>query len=136
MASKLRYMLDTNVVIYIMNGRSDRAFFEMTRHDRGEICIPAMAYAELCFGAEGSNRKEESIRCLEKFLEGVEIVDFDAKAAKEYGRIRQFLKRQGTPIGDHDALIAAQANSLDLTLVTRNVRELSRVPGLEVADWT
>lgn len=136
MASKLRYMLDTNMVIYIMNGRSDRAFFEMTRHDREEICIPAMVYAELRFGVESSNKREESIRCLEKFLEGITILDFDVEAAKEYGRLRAVLKRRGTPIGDHDMLIAAQANSLDLTLVTHNVKEFARVPGLEVADWT
>lgn len=136
MASKLRYMLDTNTVIYIMNGRSDRAFFEMTRHDREEICIPAMVYAELRFGVEGSDKREESIRCLEKFLEGIAIVDFEAGAAREYGRLRATLKKQGTLIGDHDMLIAAQANSLDLTLVTHNVREFARVPGLEVADWT
>lgn len=135
MASKRRYMLDTNMVIYIMNGRSEKAFFEMTRHDRGEICISSIVYAELCFGAEGSSRREESAKRLEKFLEGIEVVEFDAKAAGEYGRVRQYLKQKGTPIGDHDILIGAHANSMDLTLVTHNVREFARVPGLEVADW-
>lgn len=135
MTSKLRYMLDTNMVIYTMNGRSEKAFFEMTRHDREEICISSMTYAELCFGAEGSSRREESMKRLEKFLEGIEIVEFGAEAAGEYGRIRQYLKQKGTPIGDHDMLIAAHANSLDLTLVTHNVREFARVPGLEVVDW-
>lgn len=136
MVSRLRYMLDTNMIIYILNGRSDRAFFEMTRHDREEICISVVTYAELRFGIEGSSRREEAARRLEKFLEGIAILDFDVVAAKEYGRIRQYLKQRGEPIGDCDMLISAQANSMDLTLVTHNVREFARVPGLEVADWT
>lgn len=136
MSSRLRYMLDTNVIIDTLNGRSKRAFFEITRHDREELCISAVAYAELYFGIEGSNQKEKSAECLEKLLEGIEVLGFGAEAAREYGRVRQFLRKRGTPIGDHDILIAAHANSLDLTLVTHNVREFARVPGLEVADWT
>lgn len=136
MVSKLRYMLDTNAIIDTLNGRSERVFFEITRHDREELCVSSIAYAELYFGIEGSNKKEESIKCLEKFLDGIEVLDFDAEAAKEYGRVRQFLRRRGTPISDRDMLIAAHANSRDLTLVTHNVREFARVPGLEVADWS
>lgn len=135
MVSKLRYMLDTNMIIYIMNGKSERAFFEMTRHDREEICISSIVHAELYYGIEGSSRKAETINWLEKFLEGIAILDFGVEAAREYGRIRQYLKREGMPIGDHDMMIAAHANSMDLTLVTHNVREFTRVPGLEVADW-
>lgn len=136
MTGKLRYMLDTNVVIDTLNGRSERAFFEITKHDRGELCISSVTYMELYFGIEGSNKKEKSIECLEKFLDGIVILDFGVLAAKEYGRVRQILKRQGRPIGDHDVMIGAHANSMDLTLVTRNVREFARVPGLEIADWT
>ena len=135
MASRLRYMLDTNTVIYIMNGRSDRAFFEMTKCDREEICISSVVYAELCFGAEGSNRRDETVGRLEKFLEGIAVLDFGVEAAREYGRVKQYLRRKGTLIGDHDMLIGAHANSMDLTLVTHNVKEFARIPGLEVADW-
>lgn len=135
MANKLRYMLDTNMVIYILNGRSERAFFEMTRNDREEICISVVTYAELLFGIEGSSRKAESAKRLEKFLEGITILEFGVEAAREYGRIKQYLRQEGMPIGDHDMLISAHANSADLTLVTHNVREFVRVPGLEVADW-
>lgn len=136
MANKLRYMLDTNMIIYMINGRSERAFLEMTRHNREEICISSIAYAELCFGIEGSDRREESARRLEKFLEGITILNFGIEAAGEYGRIRQHLKQRGVLISDHDMLIGAHANSADLTLVTHNVKEFVRVPGLEVADWT
>ncbi len=136
MANKLRYMLDTNIIIYILNGRSDQAFSEMTRHNREEICISSITYAELYFGIEGNSRKAEAIQRLEKFLEGMTVLDFGVEAAREYGRIRQHLKRERRPIGDHDVLIAAHANSMDLTLVTYNVKEFARVPGLEVADWT
>lgn len=135
MASKLRYMLDTNVIIDTLNGRSERAFFEITKHDKEELCISAVTYAELYFGIEGSNQREKSAECLEKFLEGIEVLDFDARAAREYGRVRQVLRRRDTPIGERDTMIAAHANSKDLTLVTHNVREFARVPELEVADW-
>lgn len=135
MASKLRYMLDTNVIIDTLNGRSKRAFFEITKHDKEELCISVVTYAELYFGIEGSNQREKSAECLEKFLEGIEVLDFDARAAREYGRVRQTLRRRSTPIGEHDMMIAAHANSKDLTLVTHNVREFARVPELEVADW-
>lgn len=136
MTSKLRFMLDTNVIIDILNGRSDRAFFELTRHDREEICISVITYAELMFGVEGSGKKEETLKRLNRFLEGIEILDFDTEAAREYARVRQSLRQQGALISDRDMMIAAQANSLDLAVVTHNIREFMWVPGLEVVDWT
>lgn len=136
MGSKsLRYMLDTCICVYVTKKRSG-VVEEWMKHDSGELCISAITYAELYYGIEGSDRREESIAKLNELLEGITILDFGKEAAVEYGRIRQFLRRQGTPIGDRDMMIAAHANSLDLTLVTHNVREFTRVPGLEVVDWT
>ncbi len=136
MGSKVepRYMLDTCICIYAMKGNK-KVIDEWTKHEPEEICISLVTYGELRFGVENSSRREENLAKLQRFLEGVRILELDAATMDEYARLRAALKRQGTPIGDHDVLIAAQANSLDLTLVTHNVREFVRVPGLEVADW-
>lgn len=131
----LKYMLDTCICVYVTKRRS-RVIKEWIKHDPSELCISAITYAELYYGVEGNDRREESIANLHELLDGIQILDFDAEAAKEFGRIRQFLRRRGTPIGERDTLIAAHANSRDLTLVTHNVREFVRVPGLEIADWT
>lgn len=132
---ELKYMIDTCICVYAMNGRA-KVLAEWNSHAPEEMCISVMTYAELRFGMEHSRRKEENLKKLQQFLTNVKILDFDAGAAEEYARVRNVLQGAGTPIGDHDAMIAAHANSLDLTLVTANVREFARVPGLEVADWT
>ncbi len=130
----LKYMIDTCICIYAMNGRMG-VMDEWLNHEQGEICISMMTYAELRFGIEKSKRREENLAKLQEFLEGVRILDFDGLAADEYAKVRRYLSEKGEPIGDRDMMIAAHANSLDLTLVTHNVREFARVPGLEVADW-
>lgn len=132
----LRYMLDTDICIYIMNDRSQRAFMELTRHDREEVCVSAITVAELCYGNQKSQKVDFNFERLRRFLEVVQVQNFDAVAAQEYGELRAELEKRGEKIGGNDMLIAAHANSLDLTLVTHNVREYARVPGLEVADWT
>ena len=137
MATKtLRYMLDTDTCIYIMNDRSQRAFMELTRHDRDEVCVSAVTAAELCYGNRKSQKVDFNFKRLWRFLDVVQVKDFDKAAAQEYGKLRAELEKRGEKIGANDMLIAAHANSLDLTLVTHNVREFARVPGLEVADWT
>lgn len=134
MGSKLRYMIDTCVCIYAMNGR-ERVLAEWSVHEPAEICISLTTYMELRFGVEHSERREENLQKLERFLENVQILMPDMAVADEFAKIRNVLQRAGTPISYPDMLIAAHANSRDLTLVTHNVREFARVPGLEVADW-
>jgi tRNA(fMet)-specific endonuclease VapC len=129
--------LDTNIVISILNGR-----IPSFRHRVGEqmragtkVTLPVLAYFEMRYGIEGS-RREHSERLLQRFLGlGIDILPFDAEDAAHAGDIRARLESAGTPIGHYDYLIAAQARRRGATLVTLNMREFSRVPGLMVTDW-
>jgi tRNA(fMet)-specific endonuclease VapC len=130
--------LDTNIVISIVNGRSSSL-----RHRLGEqmragtpVALPVVALFEMRYGFAKSDRREHSERLLEKFLAlGVDVVPFETEDAAQAGDIRAHLESKGTPIGHYDYLIAAQARRRGAALVTLNVREFSRVPGLIVTDW-
>jgi tRNA(fMet)-specific endonuclease VapC len=100
------------------------------------VGISAVTYAELRYGVENSARSAENLPVLERFVLPLEILTFDTEAARHYGRIRAVLKRAETPIDGNDLLIAAHALSLGVTLVTNNLREFSRVPGLHTEQWS
>ncbi len=102
----------------------------------GEIGVSSVTAAELRHGAEKSSRPGRNHEALGAFLLPLEVLGFGDEAAAAYGRVRAALERAGTPIGPLDTLIAAHAVSLGVTLVTNNVREFSRVAGLEIEDWT
>lgn len=129
------YMLDTNICIYVLKNHSTklRRKFKSTK----DLCISSVTYGELCFGIENgnSNFKEERWRQLEIFTQRLLIDPWDENAGRHYGSIRAQLKKEGTPIGNNDLLIAAHARSIDAVLVTNNVREFSRVPNLTVENW-
>lgn len=130
----LRYMLDTNICIYVIRDRPaglrDR-FNELSE----QLCVSTITLAELNFGAEKSARPIENCNILEEFLARLEIQPFSADAAFHYGRIRAELERAGRPIGLHDMLIGAHARSKGFTLVTNNRREFDRIPGLAIENW-
>ena len=105
-------------------------------YEVGEIGVSSVTAAELHYGAERSSRPEQNLQALGAFLLPLEALAFGAEAAAAYGRVRAALEKAGTPIGPLDTLIAAHAVSLGVTLVTNNTREFSRVPGLEIEDWT
>jgi tRNA(fMet)-specific endonuclease VapC len=131
--------LDTNVVIGIVNGRSSSL-----RHRLGEqmragvpVALSAIALFEMRYGFAKSGRRAANEQLLERFLGlGIDVLPFDAEDAAQAGDIRADLESKGTPIGPYDVLIAAQARRRGATLVTANVREFARVPGLLTADWT
>jgi tRNA(fMet)-specific endonuclease VapC len=130
--------LDTNIAIYVMNRRVPSVRFRLAEQLRlgTEIGLPAIALFELRYGHARSNRRAESDRLLAEFLApGILILPFDAEDAAHAGDIRAVLESKGTPIGPYDCLIAAQVRRRGATLVTANVREFERVPGLLVADW-
>ena len=129
-------LLDTNICISLIRGRSPEVLRRFEEYAVGEIGVPSVTVAELYFGASKSRYPEENRRALEQFLLPLEVADFDGDAAVAYGRIRASLEARGTPIGPLDNLIAAQAVALDLTLVTNNVGEFARVCGPKVDDWT
>lgn len=127
-------MLDTNTCIYAMKASAtDRIAGRFNRH-AAQICISAITLAELQFGAEKSSRVAENLRHIEEFVARLEaVLDFDASAAIEYGRVRAAMMKR--PIGPLDTLIAAHALSRRLLVVTHNTREFARVPGLQTEDW-
>jgi len=129
------YMLDTNICIYVLKNHSDklRRKFKAIKN----ICISSVTYGELCFGIEnGDNAKREARwEQLDLFTQRLTIDPWDEDAARHYGTIRALLKKQGTPIGNNDLLIASHARSLNAVLVTNNIREFKRVPDLSLENW-
>ena len=130
----LRYMLDTNIVIYVIK-RRPLAALEHFNHHAGHLCISAITYAELLHGVEKSTRSEHNLSQVEDFVSRLDVLDYDAKAASHYGDIRASLERKGTPIGVNDIHIAAHARSQGLVLVSNNMREFDRVEGLRLENW-
>jgi len=129
------YMLDTNICIYVLKNHSDklRHKFKAIKN----ICISSVTYGELCFGIENGDisRREERWVQLDLFTQRLIIDPWDEDAARHYGSIRALLKKQGTPIGNNDLLIASHARSLNAVLVTNNIREFNRVPDLSLENW-
>ncbi len=129
------YMLDTNMCIYLIKKRPAQVIERMRRMGPGDVGISAITVSELQYGAAKSEHPEKNREALGKFLTAFELVPFVIEAAVDYGEIRAKLERDGRPIGAMDLLIAAHARSLGVILVTNNVREFERVPGLCLENW-
>ena len=130
--------LDTNVVVALLAGRKPaiRSRFDEARLIDTPMALSVIVLFELRFGAAASARREGNRLALEAFLDaGVEVLAFDRDDAAEAGAIRADLRALGKPIGPYDILVAAQARRRGATLITSNVREFERVPGLQVTDW-
>jgi len=132
----VKILLDTDICIYAINRKRPAVLARIRDYRIGMVGISSITYAELRFGVENSGRVEENLDRLERFLLPLEIVPFDTEAGRQYGRLRTELKHAGCPIGSNDLLIAAHALSLDVTLVTNNVREFTRISGLHVEQWS
>lgn len=131
----MTYMLDTNICIYVMKNRPERVLEQFRKElDRG-ICISSITLAELEYGMKHSSNPVKNEQSLLKFLLPLSILPFGQAAASAYVEIRAYLQRKGTPIGPLDMLIAAHARAENMILVTNNVREFERVPGLELENW-
>jgi tRNA(fMet)-specific endonuclease VapC len=131
----MRFLLDTNICIYIIKQKPIQALEKFQEVDVSEVGISAITVAELEYGAYKSQRQEQNRAALSQFLVPLTIISFDSGATQTYGQIRAMLERQGTMVGAMDMLIASQALSLGLILVTNNTRELSRIPGLTLENW-
>jgi tRNA(fMet)-specific endonuclease VapC len=130
------YMLDTDISSYIMK-RSDAAVLrKLERVPVADVCISVITKSELMYGVEISPRPQQDQTALDEYLRYVEVLDFPNQGALHYARIRGTLKAWGTMIGANDLFIAAHARFLGLTLVTNNVREFERIPGLTIENWT
>lgn len=131
----MRYMLDTDIIIYAKNARPDVVLRRLRQYRPGELCISAITMAELEYGIRNSSRPERNRLALLLFLSNIEVIPFDTKAAEAYGLIRHSLKTKGRLIGANDMLIAAHARSKGYTLVSNNIREFERVEGLLLDSW-
>jgi len=130
----LKYMLDTNIVIYVIKRRPIEALKLFNQH-AGQMCISSITLSELYHGAEKSERPDHNLRQVEDFVSRLEVLAYGDKAAQHYGQIRADLERKGTPIGVNDLHIAGHARSEALTLVTNNLREFERVEALRLVNW-
>ena len=131
----MTYLLDTNVCIKLLNNSSQLVVQRLSEQSPDNINLSSVVAFELFYGAYRSERRDDNIRKLERFLSQFEVIDFDRDAAKLCGCIRADLNKKGKPIGVYDLQIAAIAIANNLTLVTHNVAEFSRVEGLQYEDW-
>ena len=130
----MRFLLDTNICIYIINRKPAQVVDRFRRFPLGVIGVSSITAAELAFGVtkSGSARNRAA---LQKFLAPLEVLPFSADAIWHYSQIRASLERMGTPIGALDTLIAAHALTLDVVLVSNNLKEFQRVDGLQCENW-
>jgi tRNA(fMet)-specific endonuclease VapC len=130
----LKFMLDTNIVIYVIKRRPIELLDVFNRHAQ-KICISSITLAELLHGVEKSAMPERNLRQVEDFVSRLDVLEYGSKAASHYGEIRADLERKGTVIGVNDLHIAGHARSEGLTLVSNNLGEFERVDGLRLGNW-
>jgi len=130
----LKYMLDTDHVSYAIRGHG-HVGAAILAHRPSELCLSSITLAELRYGADKrASRKLHGL--IDAFASNLEVAPFDAEAARQYGRLASRLANRGTPIGQFDALIAAHAVALGISLVTNNVQHFARVRGLKIENWS
>jgi tRNA(fMet)-specific endonuclease VapC len=130
----LQYMLDTNICIYVIKTYPPKLRERFNRF-ADQLCISAITLGELAYGAEKSARQAENQQAVQQFAALLEVLPFTARAALHSGQIRAELERAGRPVGGFDLLIAAHARSEGLIVVTNNLREFRRIPGLQTENW-
>ena len=130
----LRYLLDTNIVIYVLKRRPVEVLSTFNTN-ASRMAISSVTLAELLHGAEKSSRVSENLAAIEDCGSRLEVLPYGPKAAQHYGVIRAALEKLGQPIGVNDMHIAAHARSEGLVLVTNNMGEFARVPALEAENW-
>ena len=131
------WMLDTNIMVYFTNRKPgfEKIARRMSGRSPGEVRLSAITLAEMRFGIERGEFRTENKTALDGLLEFLQVDDFPAGAAADFGEIKAALLSGGKPIGPYDFLIAAHARHIGATLVTNNEREFHRVPGLLVQNW-
>lgn len=130
----LKYLLDTNIVIYVIK-RRPLEMMGVFNENAGRMAMSAITLSELFHGAEKSAKVAQNLAVVEEFASLLEVLPYSAKASQHYGAIRSALEKAGRPIGVNDLHIAAHARSEGLTLVTNNLDEFGRVPGLLTENW-
>ncbi len=131
----MRFMLDTNICIYLIKQRPQPLLDRFGSYPVGDIGISVITLAELQYGVSKSSQPRRNQEALEQFIAPLEVADFGRQATVAYGKVRAALEKRGRPIGAMDLLIAAHALSLGVRLVTNNEKEFRHVPGLRVENW-
>ena len=129
----MKYLLDANVVIALLNDPDSHPAHEIRRHHPSDIAISSIVAHELYYGAFKSRRREHNVALIDALQ--FQVLEFDKEDARHAGELRALLALSGTSIGPYDVLIAGQAKARDLTLVTHNTDEFSRAPGIRAEDW-
>ena len=130
----LKYLFDTNIVIYVIKRRPIEVM-GVFNENAGRMAMSAITLSELYHGAEKSAKVAQNLAVIEEFASLLEVLPYSAKASQHYGAIRAALDKVGRPIGINDLHIAAHARGEGLTLVTNNLGEFERVPGLLTENW-
>ncbi len=131
----MKYLLDTNICIYLIKKKPESVLKIFAAKKPGDILVSSITVSELCYEIAKSSRQNENTVALEQFLYPLDVVDFTSEDALHYGRLREHAERIGKPVGAMDMLIAAQALSRGVVLVTNNVKEFSRIESLLIENW-
>lgn len=135
MAMTVRYLLDTNICIYISKKRPPEVYQRLAELTVGDVGMSMITFAELRFGAEKSQYKELALEKLSQLIHYIPVILPTLETAEKYALIRRFLEKTGQPIGNNDLWIAAHALSLNTVLVTNNTKEFIKVPNLVIENW-
>lgn len=132
----MKYLVDTNILIYLMNSKSMALQERFSKRSVNDFCVSSITVAELIYGAKKSKQVAKNLNAVIKILSSFKILDFTSMDSFEYGDIRADLELKGKVIGANDLLIAAQARRQNLIVLTANTREYERVERLKVENWT
>lgn len=130
-----RYLLDTNICIYIQRQKPREVLRRFEKLNPGDAVISVITWGELLYGAEKSRQRKRALHLLEEFKSLVPVLPMPENAGETYGAIRATLESKGQPIGNNDLWIAAHAAAASLTIITNNEREFKRVPDLKIQNW-
>jgi tRNA(fMet)-specific endonuclease VapC len=132
----MKYLLDTNICIYVINESPERVLRRFEQYPVSEFGISSITHAELQYGVAKSRQRVQNQKALDEFLLPLTILPFHGReVAARYGEIRAFLEASGKTLGPLDTLIAAHALALNLTIISNNIKEFSRIPELKYENW-
>ena len=131
----VRYLLDTNICIYIAKGQPLAVRARFDQHTLHDLAMSIVTLGELRFGAEKSQARDRALATIEQLMQVIPACSLPLAAGEHYGQIRATLQRQGQPIGNNDLWLAAHARAEGWILVSNNTREFERVPGLQLENW-
>jgi tRNA(fMet)-specific endonuclease VapC len=132
----VKYLVDTNILIYLCNSKSKLLENKFKTHQPEEFAVSSITIGELIYGVNKSQQRDRNLQAILKIVSPFRILDFDSSDGWQYGEIRAELEKKGMSIGGNDIMIAAQAKRRGLIVITNNTKEYKRIIGLKIEDWT